>query len=70
MANPAAMLRSVALMFRYSFGNASLADHVDTAVDAALAAVPTPDLGGSHTTTDVTDHVLATLRSLQLEEVS
>src|SRR5471032_715338 len=27
MANPAAMLRSIALMFRYSFANAALADH-------------------------------------------
>jgi 3-isopropylmalate dehydrogenase len=70
LANPAAMLRSIALMFRYSFGNAALADHVDVAVDAALAAVPTPDLGGAHSTTDVTDHVLATLSALQLEEVS
>ena len=68
IANPAAMLRSVALMLRYSFGNVALADLVDEAVDAALIAVPTPDLGGSHSTTDVTDHVLATLRSLQLEE--
>jgi 3-isopropylmalate dehydrogenase len=70
MANPAAMLRSIALMFRYSFANAALADHVDVAIDAALAAVPTPDLGGAHSTTDVTDHVLAKLRALQLEEVS
>jgi 3-isopropylmalate dehydrogenase len=68
IANPAAMLRSVALMLRYSFGNADLAEQVDEAVDAALLAAPTPDLGGSHSTTDVTDHVLATLRSLQLEE--
>jgi 3-isopropylmalate dehydrogenase len=69
IANPAAMLRSVAMMLRYSFGNAALADSVDEAVDAALLATPTPDLGGSHSTTDVTDHVLATLRTHQLEEV-
>ena len=69
IANPAAMLRSVAMMLRYSFGNAALADSVDEAVDAALLAAPTPDLGGSHSTTDVTDHVLATLRTPQLEEV-
>ena len=42
IANPAAMLRSVALMLRYSFGNAALADQVDEAVDAALLAVPRP----------------------------
>ena len=69
IANPAAMLRSVAMMLRYSFANAVLADQVDEAVDAALLAAPTPDLGGSHSTTDVTDHVLATLRTPHLEEV-
>ncbi len=61
IANPAAMLRSVAMMLRHSFDDGALADAVDEAVDAALAAVPTPDLGGTHTTTQVTDHVLAAL---------
>ena len=42
---------------------------LEEAVDAALLAAPTPDLGGSHSTTDVTDHVLATLTSRKLEEV-
>ena len=63
IANPAAMLRSVALMLRHSFGDIVLAERIDNAVDAALAAVPTPDLGGSSSTRELTDHVLSTLRT-------
>jgi 3-isopropylmalate dehydrogenase len=61
VANPAAMLRSVAMMMRHSFGDVVLAERIDNAVDAAVAAAPTPDLGGSASTRDLTDHVLATL---------
>ena len=62
IANPAAMLRSVALMLRHSLDDAALADRVDDAVDTALAGSPTPDLGGSATTRGLTDHVLGHLR--------
>jgi 3-isopropylmalate dehydrogenase len=57
IANPAAMLRSVALLLRFAAGEAGLGDTLDEAVDAALESVPTPDLGGSATTVEFTDAV-------------
>jgi 3-isopropylmalate dehydrogenase len=61
IANPAAALRSVALLLRYAADEPRLAADVDRAVDAALASTPTPDLGGGATTTDFTDSVLRAL---------
>jgi 3-isopropylmalate dehydrogenase len=61
VANPAAMLRSTALMLRHALGRPADADALDGAVDAALQTTPTPDLGGSATTRDVGDAVLRQL---------
>jgi 3-isopropylmalate dehydrogenase len=61
IANPAAALRSVALLLRHAAGGPGRAAQVDTAIDATLASTPTPDLGGSATTTDFTDSVLRAL---------
>ncbi len=61
IANPAAMIRSVALMLSHGFGRAAEAAALERAVDAALAESPTPDLGGTSTTTDVGDAVLRNL---------
>jgi 3-isopropylmalate dehydrogenase len=61
IANPAGALRSVALLLRYATGEPGLAAEVDQAVDDALASTPTPDLGGSATTTAFTDSVLRAL---------
>jgi 3-isopropylmalate dehydrogenase len=61
IANPAAMLRSVALLLRHAADDAETADGLERAVDAALASSPTPDVGGSATTADFE---LAVLRSL------
>ncbi|HEU5212534.1 MAG TPA: isocitrate/isopropylmalate family dehydrogenase, partial [Gaiellaceae bacterium] len=58
VANPAAMLRSVALLLRHAAGEPGLAAALDQAVDEALELVPTPDLGGSATTSSFTDAVL------------
>ena len=58
VANPAAMLRSVALLLRHAAGEPGLAAALDEAVDEALELVPTPDLGGSATTSSFTDAVL------------
>jgi len=58
VANPAAMLRSVALLLRHAAGEPGLAAALDGAVDEALELVPTPDLGGSATTSSFTDAVL------------
>jgi 3-isopropylmalate dehydrogenase len=57
LANPAGMLRSLALLLRFAAGEPELADRLDEAVDAALASVPTPDLGGEATTAEFADAV-------------
>ena len=61
IANPAAMLRSVALMLLHSLGRPADAAALERAVDHALAEAPTPDLGGTSTTSDVGDAVLRAL---------
>lgn len=58
IANPAAMLRSTALLLRHGLARPDDADTLDRAVDDALAEVATPDLGGSATTSEVGDAVL------------
>src|SRR5262249_22025232 len=60
-ANPAAMLRSLALMLEHAFALPDLAHDVAAAVDHALGTHPTPDLGGSATTVEFGDAVLASL---------
>jgi 3-isopropylmalate dehydrogenase len=47
IANPAAMLRSVALMLEHGLGRTEDARRLDEAVDIALVRAPTADLGGS-----------------------
>jgi 3-isopropylmalate dehydrogenase len=63
VANPAAMLRSAALMLAHGLDELEQAQRLEAAVDAALAASPTPDLGGTATTTALTDAVLRELSS-------
>ncbi|MGH2994759.1 MAG: 3-isopropylmalate dehydrogenase [Gaiellaceae bacterium] len=63
IANPAAMLRSVALMLRHALGDPEQAQALEKAVDAALAEAPTPDLGGNATTAEVVAAVLRRLLS-------
>jgi 3-isopropylmalate dehydrogenase len=60
-ANPTAMLRSLALALEHSLGEPELARHVEAAVEAALVAAPTPDVGGRATTSEFGDAVLASL---------
>jgi 3-isopropylmalate dehydrogenase len=60
-ANPAAMLRSLALLLEHALARPDLARAVDDAVDEALAAHPTRDAGGSATTRDFGDAVLASV---------
>jgi 3-isopropylmalate dehydrogenase len=60
-ANPAAMLRSVALLLQHALDRPDLAAALERAVDATLTSTPTPDLGGTATTTQFGDAVLATL---------
>jgi 3-isopropylmalate dehydrogenase len=68
-ANPAGMLRSVALLLDHALGRTDLAAALDEAVDAALVSTPTRDAGGRATTTDFGDAVLASLvRTLATKE--
>jgi 3-isopropylmalate dehydrogenase len=69
-ANPAAMLRSVALMLEHGFGRRDLAAAVSASVDDALVSHPTPDAGGSATTGEVGDAVLAALDRRLAEELA
>jgi 3-isopropylmalate dehydrogenase len=63
VANPAAMLRSLALLLVYSLDRPDDAAALEAAVDVALVSALTPDLGGSSTTRDVGDAVLRALES-------
>ena len=58
IANPAAMLRSLALLLRHGLDRADEADALERAVDSVLADVRTPDLGGDASTRDVGTAVL------------
>ena len=60
-ANPAAMLRSLALLLRYALDRTDLAEAVSESVDAALGSHPTPDLGGTATTSEFESAVVARL---------
>ena len=59
IANPAATLRSVGLMLEHGLGRPEQARALDAAVDRALETTPTSDLGGSATTGEFADAVLA-----------
>jgi 3-isopropylmalate dehydrogenase len=61
VANPAAALRSVALLLRHAAEEEQLAEELEQAVDAALQSNPTRDLGGTATTVEFTDIVLRRL---------
>jgi 3-isopropylmalate dehydrogenase len=60
-ANPAAMLRSLALLLEHGLRRPDLAEALAAAVDATLVSHPTPDLGGTTTTEGFGDAVLASL---------
>ncbi|GIU94832.1 MAG: 3-isopropylmalate dehydrogenase [Gaiellaceae bacterium] len=61
IANPAAMLRSTALLLEHGLGRPEEARALEVAVERALASTPTPDLGGTATTADVSAAVLRAL---------
>lgn len=61
-ANPLATILSAAMMLRYSLGLADAADRIEVAVSDALSTgARTPDLGGTLSTAQMGDTVLATL---------
>ena len=61
VANPAAMLRSTALLLRHGLEREAEANALERAVDAALEEAPTQDLGGNATTRELGDAVLRSL---------
>jgi 3-isopropylmalate dehydrogenase len=61
IANPTAMLRSTALLLRHGLGREDEAVALERAVDRALRERPTPDVGGTSTTSEFGDAVLAAL---------
>jgi len=61
IANPAGMLRSTALLLEYGLGRPNQAAALDAAVERALTTTPTADLGGTATTEEFADAVLAGL---------
>jgi 3-isopropylmalate dehydrogenase len=61
VANPAAMLRTAALLLRQGLGREEEATRLEAAVEVALRERPTPDLGGSARTSELGDAVLAAL---------
>jgi len=61
VANPAAMLRSVALLLRHAADEPELATALERAVDGALAETPTADLGGNAPTAEFAESVLGRL---------
>jgi 3-isopropylmalate dehydrogenase len=61
-ANPLATILSAAMMLRYSLGLPEQADRIEAAVAKALAGgARSPDLGGTHSTPEMGDAVLAAL---------
>jgi len=61
IANPTGMLRSTAMLLEHGLQRSEEARRLDEAIDAALLASPTADLGGSATTAEFGDAVLARL---------
>ncbi len=61
-ANPLATILSAAMMLRYSLGQTESSDRIEAAVAKALASgARSPDLGGTMTTEQMSDAVLAAL---------
>ncbi|MDQ7843265.1 MAG: 3-isopropylmalate dehydrogenase [Armatimonadota bacterium] len=62
IANPVGAILSAALMVRHSFRRPEIAAEIEAAVEAAIAAgVRTPDLGGTATTAEMGEAVVAAL---------
>jgi 3-isopropylmalate dehydrogenase len=61
IANPAAMLRSTALMLEHGLGRPEEARALAAAVEVALERAPTPDRGGTATTAEFGDAALRAL---------
>ncbi|MEJ5224029.1 MAG: 3-isopropylmalate dehydrogenase [Anaerolineales bacterium] len=64
IANPVGTILSAAMLLRHSLGLTAEATALESAVEAAIASgVRTADLGGAHTTRQMTDEILRRLSS-------
>jgi 3-isopropylmalate dehydrogenase len=70
IANPAAMLRSTALMLEHGLGRTAEARALEDAVDFALCEAPTPDLGGRATTVEFADAVVGALATRVISDAT
>jgi 3-isopropylmalate dehydrogenase len=70
IANPAGAILAAAMMLEHSFHRPDLARRLEDAVSATLKAVRTPDVGGDHSTSDVTAEVMRNLSWLRWVNVS
>jgi 3-isopropylmalate dehydrogenase len=61
IANPTAMLRSTALLLEHGLGRPDEAAALEAAIEAALVEAPTPDLGGTASTSELGAAVRAQL---------
>ena len=65
IANPIGTILSVAMLFQYSAADAGTARKIEAAVDATLnAGYATRDIGGTHSTQQLTDAVIREYRAL------
>jgi 3-isopropylmalate dehydrogenase len=64
IANPTAMLRSIALLLEHALERADLSRAVERAVDVALETAPTRDVGGSATTGEFADAAISALTTV------
>ena len=65
IANPIGTILSVAMLLEYSAGELAGAQKISTAVEAVLqAGFATPDLGGKHTTQQMTEEVIRQVRRI------
>ena len=65
IANPIGTILSAAMLLEYSAGESAGARKISTAVEAVLqAGFATPDLGGKHTTQQMTDEVIRQVRRI------
>ncbi|HEY3961692.1 MAG TPA: 3-isopropylmalate dehydrogenase [Gaiellaceae bacterium] len=68
IANPTAMLRSLALLLVHALGRDDLARDLERAVEHALTEAPTPDLGGTATTAQFTQTVVDAVSRTHTQE--
>lgn len=62
IANPVGAILSVAMIFDYALARADIAQEIEQAIEVVMSSgLCTPDIGGTGTTTDVTDAVLGHL---------